>query len=115
MVATFAFLTTDEDPSITLRWNDKGSALNLSTATFTVRLMDSSGATVLTSAGTSTGYSSHQGTSPYDYNFIHSFAGGELAITAGTYRLVVQATISSRQRTFSPGNLPTVLIVSAPS
>ena len=116
MSVDYKFLSTDEDPSIALRWLDRtGAVIDLSAATFTVKLVSSTGTTALTSAGTFTGYATLQGTSPDDYNLLISFAAGELAITAGTYQLIVQATISSRQRTFRPGNPPLVQIVTAPS
>jgi hypothetical protein len=116
-VTDFRFLATDEDPAVALRWLDRpgGSVLDLSAATFTVKLINSAGAVALTSAGTTTGYSSAQGTSPHTYNFLHSFSAGELATLSGVYTLLVQATISSRQRTFAPDDLPTVRIVAVPA
>ena len=116
MKPDFTFLSTDEDPSLALEWLDRtGSAVDLSAATFTVKLVDGGWSTVLTSAGTFTGYSSLQGSSPNQYNLLISFGSGELAVRPGDYRLIVQATIASRQRTFRPADPPVVRIVAAPS
>ena len=116
MSVGYVFYSTDEDPGIALAWLDRnGSAVDLSAATFTVKLINSSGTVALTSTGTSTGYSSLQGTAPQQYNYLHSFAAADLATLSGTYSLWVQATISSRQRTFAPGNLPSVTVVAVPT
>ena len=116
-MSDFTYLATDEDASCALAWLDRnGSAVDLSTGTFSVKLVNSAGTATVTKTGsTITGYSALQGTSPQQYNLLISWAAGELAIAAGLYTLIVQATISSRQRTFRPGDPPTVLIVAAPS
>jgi hypothetical protein len=108
-------LTTDEDPSIGLQWLDKdGAAIDLSAATWSVKLVNSAGTTTLTKTTNVTGYASLQGTTQ-QYNVLILWASGELAIAAGTYTLWVQATVSGRQRTFRPGDPPMVTIVTAPT
>lgn len=116
MTPDFVFMTTDEDPSCALQWLDRnGSVVDLSAATFTVKLVSSAGATSLTSAGSFTGFATLQGTSPQQYNLLISFAAGELVLKVGMYSLVVQATISARQRTFRPRAFPVLQIVATPS
>jgi len=108
-VSDYTYDVGDEDPSIALTWKDRDDAvINLSAATFSVKLVNSAGAAIVTKTTGITGAA----TAP---NIVISWAAGELNIAAGLYELWVQATVSSRQRTFRRRNLPTVLIVAAPT
>ena len=103
-VTTYNYKATDEDPSIALEWKDRdGNVIDLSTATFSVLLVDVNGTTAVTKTQNVTGAS----TSP---NVVISWDAGELAALSGQYKLIVQATVSSRQRTFRAGNYPIVLV-----
>lgn len=102
-MSRYTYRATDEDPSIALAWLDRdGNLIDLSTATFSVELVDrSTGTAALTKTTNVTGAA----TSP---NVTIAWATGELAALSGTYALRVMATISGRQRTFSPSSLPLV-------
>lgn len=51
MSRTYAYLTTDEDPSLALCWLDRnGAAVDLSAASFSAKLVNTAGTTVLTIA-----------------------------------------------------------------
>jgi hypothetical protein len=117
MSVTYSYLATDEDPSIPICWLDRnGDAIDLSTATFSAKLVSSAGTTAVTKTTGITGYSALQGTSPDpQYNALIVWAAGELAGLAGTYKLVFTATVSGRQRTFAPSSSPVVVVTAAPT
>lgn len=98
---------TDEAPVWRATWTDDGVAVDLSAATFTVKLVASDGTTALTKttgvAGTVAGV------------VTITWATGELNLTPGGYRLFVVARIGTADRTFSPAALPTITIVAAPT
>ena len=101
----YTYLTTSEDPSIPIRWLDyAGAARDLSTGTYSVKLVNAAGKAVVTKTTGITGYSSLQGTSPNTYNALIQWSTGELAITVGDYDLVFAHTVSSREALF-PGEI----------
>lgn len=98
----YRYLTTSEDPSILLEWLDyAGSAVDLSSGTWSVKLVHISTGTVAVTKTTGvTGYAALQGTAPNQYNALIQWATGELAVTAGEYRLLVAHTASSREKIY---------------
>lgn len=108
-MSDYTYEVGDEDPSIALTWKDRdGAVIDLSAATFSVKLVDTRSVAIVTKTTGITGAA----TAP---NIVISWAAGELNITPATYKLWVQATVSSRQRTFRRANPPTVLILDAPT
>ena len=108
-MSDYVYDAGDEDPDVALTWKDRdGAVINLSAATFSVKLVNSAGTTVVTKTTGITGAS----TAP---NVVIAWAAGELNIAAGDYRLIVTATVSSRQRTFRRNNPPTVQIIASAS
>lgn len=105
---SYVYLSTDESPTWRGQWLDgDGTGVDLSGATFTVKLVNASGTVALTKTtgivGTAAGL------------VTITWASGELDITAGGYRMILVARIAGADRTFSPGQLPTITIVAAPA
>ena len=106
-MANQVYLSTDEAPAWRATWTDNGAPVDLSAATFTVKLVGSSGTTALTKTTGVTGTVAGVVTI--------TWATGELNLTPGGYRLFVVARIASADQTFNPGALPTITIVAAPT
>lgn len=76
----YPYLSTSELPSIPVRWLGLGgSTIDLSTASFTLKLVNDAGSTVLTKTTGITGYATLQGTAPNDYNLLVAWSTGDLA------------------------------------
>lgn len=88
-MASYRYLSTSELPSIPLRWaNNDGTVIDVSTVTWTLKLVNAAGTTVLTKTTGITGYATFQGTSPYNYNVLVAWSAGDLAtsgVAPGTY------------------------------
>lgn len=122
-MTTYRYLSNSEDPSIPLRWlTNAGAVIDLSAATWSLKLLSRTGTTLLTKTSSITGYAALQGTSPNDYNCLITWATGELAtsgVSGNTFSvrdgtLVLQHTISSRQSEPFNGSL-TIVVEDAPS
>lgn len=111
-MATLRYRAGDEDPTVLLRWLDHaGASVDLSAATWSVKLVGLDGTVALTKTSGVTAYAALQGSSPNDYNVAIQWSSGDLAVTAGQYALQIVATVSGRDRTFpTPIN---VIIVGA--
>ena len=111
-MTTYAYKTTDEDPSIPFYVTDfAGAVVDLSAATFAVRVVRASTGALVSTITTVTGYATAQGTSPNLYNAVLTWAAGDLAtIGAGVYRLEMQCTIASRQRSVRVADPPLISI-----
>jgi hypothetical protein len=122
-MTTYRYLATSELPSIPLRWtNNDGTAIDLSSVTWSLKLVNASGTTVLTKSTNITGYASFQGTTPNDYNVLIAWASGDLAtsgVAGGTFKarngtFVLQYTSGSNQSEPFDGDL-TIKVEAAPS
>lgn len=110
-MAVYHYRTNSEDPSIPIRWAaGDGTAVDLSAATFTLRLVDPDGTLILTKTSGITGYATFQGTAPDDYNARITWASGNLNQTPGTYLVELDAVVGGRHRPF-PGEI--ILEISA--
>jgi hypothetical protein len=107
-VSTYTYTTDSELPTWRGQWNDEaGTGIDLSGATFTVKLVNSSGTTALTKTNGITGTVGGLVTI--------SWSVGELNIATGGYRLYLYARTGTSDRVFSPDNLPTIQIITAPT
>jgi hypothetical protein len=108
-MSSYVYATDAELPVWRGQWNDaNGTAIDLSSATFTVKLVNaSSGVTVLTKTSGVVGTS--------DGLVTVTWATGELNVAVGNYRLWLYARTGTSDRVFSPDNLPTIGIVTAPT
>ena len=107
-MSTYTYIADAELPTFRAQWNDAdGVGIDLSSATFTAKLVNSAGTTALTKTTGITGTSGGLVTI--------TWAAGELALTAGGYRLFLYARTGGNDRVFSPDNLPTVRIITAPT
>ena len=107
-MSIYTYTQIDEAPSWRGQWLDgDGAPVDLSAATFTVKLVGSNGTTALTKTtgvvGTVGGL------------VTITWGTGELNLTPGGYRLFIVARIASADRTFSPGALPSIAIIAAPT
>lgn len=111
----YRYLTTSEDPSIPIEWLDyAGAAVDLSGGSWSVKLVHvATGTVAVTKTSGVTGYAALQGTAPNQYNAVIQWATGELAVTAGEYRLLVAHTVSSREKIW--GGEVRVLIEAVPT
>ena len=107
-MSTYTYTTDAELPTWRGQWNDStGTAIDLSSATFTVKLVNSSGTTALTKTAGIVGTVGGLVTITWSV--------GELNITVGGYYLYLYARTGTSDRVFSPDNLPTIQIIAAPS
>lgn len=107
-MAGYVYRAGDELPVWEAQWNDRnGHHVNLSAATFSAKLVAADGTTVVTKTSGIVGTASGAVTI--------TWAAGELAIAAGSYRLYLVATLGGDDRTFSPDRLPTIGIIAAPA
>jgi hypothetical protein len=107
-MSSYVYATDAELPTFRAQWNDaNGTAIDLSSATFTVKLVNSTGTTALTKTSGIVGTAGGLVTITWGV--------GELAIAVGTYRLWLYARTGSSDRVFSPDNLPIIGIVTAPT
>ena len=98
-----------EDPPIDLEWTeDDGTVIDMSSATFEVKVVDRDGTTAFTKDSNITGAS----TLP---NARIAWADGELASLSGYYVVNVKATISGRDRVFRPGDPIEINVTPAPT
>jgi hypothetical protein len=107
-MSSYVYATDQELPTFRAQWNDSaGTGIDLSSATFTVKLVNSSGTTVVTKTSGIVGTAGGLVTV--------TWAVAELNIAAGTYRLWLYARTGTSDRVFSPDNLPIIGIVTAPT
>jgi hypothetical protein len=107
-MSSYVYATDAELPTWRGQWSDDaGTGIDLSGATFTVKLVNSSGTTALTKTSGITGTVGGLVTITWSV--------GELNISPGTYALWLYARTGTSDRVFSPDNLPTIQIVTAPT
>jgi hypothetical protein len=107
-MSRYVYATDQELPTFRAQWNaSDGTGIDLSAATFTLKLVNSSGATALTKTSGITSTSGGLVTV--------TWATGELNIAVGSYLLWLYARTGTSDRVFSPDNLPTIQIVTAPT
>ena len=104
----YVYATDQELPTFRAQWNaSDGTGIDLSAATFTLKLVNSSGTTALTKTSGITGTSGGLVTV--------TWATGELNIAVGAYLLWLYARTGSSDRVFSVSALPTIQIITAPT
>jgi hypothetical protein len=107
-MSSYVYATDAELPAFRAQWNDADNVgIDLSGATFTAKLVNSTGTTALTKTSGIVGTAGGLVTITWGV--------GELAIAVGTYRLWLYARTGSSDRVFSPDNLPIIGIVTAPT
>lgn len=107
-MSSYTYTADAELPVWRGQWNDADNVgIDLSGATFTAKLVNSAGTTVVTKSSGIVGTAGGLVTI--------TWAVGELAIAAGGYRLFLYARTGSSDRVFSPDNLPTIRIIAAPT
>lgn len=106
-MTTYTYLTTSELPAWKGQWSDgDGNPVDLSAATFEVKLVSRNGAIALTKTSGITG--------TVDGTVTVQWAVGELNIAPGKYRLYLVARTGSLDRAFDPGNPPVIAVLQAP-
>jgi hypothetical protein len=107
-MSRYVYATDAELPTFRAQWNaSDGTGIDLSTAAFTLKLVNSSGTTALTKTSGITGTAGGLVTVTWGV--------GELNIAVGTYLVWLYARTGSSDRVFSASALPTIQIVTAPT
>ena len=107
-MSSYTYTADAELPAWQGMWaSGDGVGIDLSGATFTAKLVNSAGTTVVTKSSGIVGTAGGLVTI--------TWAVGELAIAAGGYRLYLYARTGTSDRVFSPDNLPTIRIIAAPT